>query len=80
MKALLHCHVCVIRTASVKIIDSDDVVLAHLSGLAKGYVAVGDGDHGDLAIFRESSPEITNKINKVYVQTFLVQWCCPVPN
>lgn len=49
----------VILTASVEIIDSYDVILAHLSGLAKGYIAVGDGNHGGLAILRESSSEIT---------------------
>lgn len=65
VNALCCCHVCVILTASVEIIDTFDVILAHLSSLTEGYVAVGDGDHGGLTILRESSSEIANEINKV---------------
>lgn len=70
----------VILTASVEIIDSYDVILTHLSGLAKGYIAVGDGDHGGLAILRKSSSEITNKINTLLENPFSFQWCRQLPN
>ena len=43
-------------TALVEVVDPDDVVLAHLLGLAEGHVGVGDGDHGGLVVLGEGVP------------------------
>jgi len=43
-------------TALVELVDPHDVIVAHLSGPAKGHVAVGDGDHGGPVVLGEGIP------------------------
>lgn len=43
-------------TALVQPVQAVDVVPAHLGGLAKGDVVVGDGHHGGEAVFGEGVP------------------------
>lgn len=43
-------------TALVQPVQAVNVVPAHLGGLAKGNIVVGDGHHGRVAVFGEGIP------------------------
>lgn len=45
-----------ILTALVEPVEPVDVILAHLGGLSKGHVAVGNGHHGGLVVLGEGVP------------------------
>lgn len=43
-------------TAIVQTVQPVDVILAHLGGLAKGHIAVGNGHHGGEVVLGEGVP------------------------
>lgn len=45
-----------ILTTLVQSVQSVNVILAHLAGLAEGHVAVGDGQHSRLVVLGEGVP------------------------
>lgn len=45
-----------VLTTLVQAVQSVNVILAHLGGLAEGHVAVGDGQHGRLVVLGEGVP------------------------
>lgn len=55
-------------TALVEPVDSDDVVLAHLSRCAQRSIIIRNGNHSGQAILRESISNRASDINSVCLQ------------